>query len=767
VDLNNPTLPTLVVTGGAQHGAFYTVESLPAEVIVGSGTTAGFRLSGEQVDATHIQVTWDVRGLTLRDLGSAAGTFVNGQPVQEQIPLRDGDRVTLGAPGGRGSVKLLVRVPAYVGTLQGVPGLQPGDPLSFPKGAPSTASEGFPGATSSTPYHGIDLEAATGGFGDLPETMVGMAPPPIPDTEPAPSPKSKVPMRSLAILAAGLAAVAVAAYLAWLWLQPKPAIEAAQPAVVQPGQTLTITASNLDAAAESNVVTIGGVAGQVASASADQLVVKVPAGIPPGPAQLVVVSGGTPAGNLTLTVVPTPSFTGLDPDVAMPGDEVQLLGKNLDPLRITVTIADKTVPVVAAEDRSVRVRIPAEIAATPGKSLLVVVKTGGAALAPHKVFLGKLPFVREVKPTAGLPGTKVTIQGAGFDAAPEGNKVLFGGRPAVVLAASTKQLTVVAPDAGDVPDPSAGLVVESKAGTTDVVPFDLRRPSMNTFEPYFYPVPAPAEAGEGKVVVATAIAPFALLSGKGDAPSVAERAVRLSTFLNELVAAAKTSAIALEAKGGDPPGVGVTGRGAFVVVTPEDAAGYASAYTGLRGAPSQAALARHWAVVLDDYVTLFVRNERPLKAIAVTPKAKVLLDLYTDGSRAGGRGVPMALLSPATPALARSLKELSLFVTGGGGSSTIALTGEWTGTMQDGAGPRQIRVRFGSGRGGVFTTMVGSASVDSPLTSVGVAAGGGVVFSVQIRGTQKRFNGKLEGETLRGSVQSKDGTGSFALDLAK
>jgi hypothetical protein len=782
VDLNNPTTPTLVVTGGAQHGAFHTIQSMPAHVIVGAGESATFRLKGDQIAEHHAEVAWDVRGLILRDLGSAAGTFVNGQPVRDELPLRDGDRVSLGAPGGRGAVKLHVRVPAYVGTLQGMPGLLPGQqPMPFvrPPADYDPSAETHPGRSiSSLNEHDalfprdIDLDAPTGAFQDSPATVTGMTPPPLHPLadEEAAAPvglKERFPVRTLVIAAVGLAAIAVVYYAASWWLRPVPAIKAIAPTVVQPGQTFTIAAENLVADAKAVIVTMNGAPLEVTAASPTSVTTTALASIEPGPATIAVISGGTPAGSLTLTVVGKASFAGLEPDVAMPGETVGIAGQNLDPARLSVTIDNKPAEVMQA-DNQLRVTVPAAIVPTPGKGVNVVVKANGVMLPPRKLFLGKLPFVREIAPANGQPGTRVTIKGAGFDETLAGNDVRFGGQQALVLSASAKELVVSAPDAQALAGGETGVVVAAHGGTTSAVPFDLRPVSISMFEPFFYPLPAPAEAGEGKVLVATAIGPFALLTSASESHPVAERAARLCQFLNELVAAAKTGSVAVEARDGNPPGVGIVGRGIFVVATAEDAAGYASAYTGLRTAPSQAALARHWAALLDDYLTLFVRNERPLRAIGVTPKAKVLLDLYADPARgANARGVPMALLRPAAPdmTMARSLRELSLQVSGSGAAAT-ALAGDWLGQMQDNAGPRRIRVEF-SGRGGTFTTFIGSASVDSKVASVSAGGDGTVTFTVQIRGTLKRFTGKLAGESLRGSVQSQDGTGSFSLDLDK
>src|SRR5206468_2555463 len=106
------THPTLIVTGPPCDGTLMTLESPGAERVLGASPDAHLRLEADNVDAIHARVRWDAsRGMLLTDVGSAAGTYVNGERVGAGHVLQDGDRVSLGPPGSRASVKLLVRLP--------------------------------------------------------------------------------------------------------------------------------------------------------------------------------------------------------------------------------------------------------------------------------------------------------------------------------------------------------------------------------------------------------------------------------------------------------------------------------------------------------------------------------------------------------------------------------------------------------------------------------------------------------------------------------
>src|SRR5262245_54200067 len=73
-------------------------EFLPesAEVTLGSGARSQCRLSGDGVADVHASLVRRVnRGVYLINV-SGARTLLNGEPVQEEMLLMDGDRITLG-----------------------------------------------------------------------------------------------------------------------------------------------------------------------------------------------------------------------------------------------------------------------------------------------------------------------------------------------------------------------------------------------------------------------------------------------------------------------------------------------------------------------------------------------------------------------------------------------------------------------------------------------------------------------------------------------
>jgi pSer/pThr/pTyr-binding forkhead associated (FHA) protein len=66
------------------------------EFLIGRGTDCDLRLREEDISRHHCLIHVRQKEMTLSDLGSSNGTFVNGQPVHSQARLKSGDEIQLG-----------------------------------------------------------------------------------------------------------------------------------------------------------------------------------------------------------------------------------------------------------------------------------------------------------------------------------------------------------------------------------------------------------------------------------------------------------------------------------------------------------------------------------------------------------------------------------------------------------------------------------------------------------------------------------------------
>ncbi|MDT0266304.1 DUF1707 and FHA domain-containing protein [Streptomyces sp. DSM 44915] len=79
----------------------------PKPLAIGRAAGSGLRLNDASVSRYHAQLRGTAAGWTLRDLGSANGTWVNGRRVTDTVPVRAGDQLRFGAV----SYRLVAREP--------------------------------------------------------------------------------------------------------------------------------------------------------------------------------------------------------------------------------------------------------------------------------------------------------------------------------------------------------------------------------------------------------------------------------------------------------------------------------------------------------------------------------------------------------------------------------------------------------------------------------------------------------------------------------
>jgi hypothetical protein len=164
-----------------------------------------------------------------------------------------------------------------------------------------------------------------------------------------------------------------------------------------------------------------------------------------------------------------------------------------------------------------------------------------------------------------------------------------------------------------------------------------------------------------------------------------------------------------------------------------------------------------------------------LKALELTPRGKVLTDIYAEALRTAGagNGVPARTVLPPSTSVAKGLRELALLLpTEGQGRAGAALEGLWAGTMAEGSLTKAIKVRLryeGARLVGTLSTQAGKAEMNAPLKAVS-ADKGSVRFSVDIAGGARVFRGTVEAGSLTGTIQKagdRSASGSFAIKFVE
>ena len=818
----NQTHPTLVVTGGELDGTSFIVLLTSKDMLLGASQDCHFQILLGNVDPVHAKVTWGPKGLLLSDALSSSGTFVNGEKIGDNLILSDGDRICLGPPGSKSSCKLVVRIPSSLALPD------PNDELVLVK--PEVGLEPFtPAATGlelqqddsdpDGPAPTVDLRAT----GPAPVSIPEPPPPPPPAApfvagEPEPEPMKKAPAPDYvteppsiapnreaettaprpAPRAAGKAAaksaakparsrtplyavaallLAAGAFFAFrVFFRSPPVIVSAWPARSEPGQTITLSGRGFDENTAANLVRFADRSGQVSTSADNQLAVTIPADLPipqGGDISIVVETRGKPSKPFPFKVYRAPRVTELEPDVAMPGEEILVKGQNLDGKPLTVNVAGMPAEVKEAVPASVRVVVP-QLPVAQGKVVPVNVQIGPDSAKPANLTVGYLPLVTEVKPDKGQAGEKLVIKGRGFDADAEDNEVYFATQPALILAASETELTVVAPAAlGTEGAVTAPVHVKANGAiSSSTVTYVHQRPSATLFAPRFFA--AAVLAHPELAFVSTDLGPVLVLGGpENDVKGTAARAFEKAATLNALVDEAATKPPVFEVRNQPETSVSVQGKDApIVTVRAEDAAAYELPFEpGVRAKrPSVRGLAAYWAALLQDYFTLFVQKQRPLAVLALSPRGRVLMEIYSAALRVpGATGVPLSVLRPLTPTTAKALRDLALVLPAEKESRvTVAVEGLWTGTMEEAiGGPKPIQVRFeqaGGKLGGSLSTSAGKIGMKTPLRDVSFLKNE-VRFAVDLSGSTRIFTGTVQGGNLTGTITrgSDKAAGRFTL----
>jgi hypothetical protein len=810
--------PSLVVTGGPLDGQALALKR-GAEQVLGSGSQCDLRLELGNIDPVHARITWDARGARLSDAGTTTGTYVNGEKIGAAHALQSGDRVFLGPPGSKQSAKLLVVVPEGVTIApdedlvleaEEAPVLfqaeaseplvldEPRAPTPPPRAAPAPPPPAPPARPAPPPPPVRPAAAVPAPPAAAPappprkaekadyqtelpsiapadhKREAPLVPPAAPGAMPRPKaarPRPPVPTVSRPILigvGAGVVGLAGVFGAYKLLYTPPPVIQSVAPPRVEPGGTLSVTGSGLSA---NVVVRIGDHTGKVVSATDTSLSVTLPEmpvrdGVMDVP--VLVESRGGRSNSLFVKVYAAPRIASLTPDVAMPGDEVTATGQNLEGSAVVVQVAEQPAKVLGAQGGSLRFRVPALPIVEPGRPVPVTVTVGGETGKPATLLLGRLPLLVGVAPVRGHAGTRVKLEGRGFDPSVQDNAVSFGTQQALVVQAQPRELVVLAPAIGIETNTLAPVVVRVQGRpTAGEHSFTVTRPPSSTYIPRFFAAGTPEHAGHDHVFVATELGPVLLLAGPGDAPSTLERAERAAAALNAAFeAAAGGKVVAVEVQG-----AALRVGAAVTSASPADAAAYDESWEGVpRGArATPERLAAFWGAIVEDHLRLFVQRQRPMRLLELSPRGRALSDVYAEAARRGPfSGVAPGLVA-GSAGLMRAYREMTLAFPGEA-RAAAAVEGSWSGTVEDQSGQRQVRlvlrVDSGGRLSGTITIGSGQVAMGVPLKEAAYDKGT-LRFVAASGGAARHFVGRVEGDTVSGTVHAsasaQDAIGRFTL----
>ncbi len=98
----------LVVVGGKKDGQRIELRGSTSEVFIGRGQNCQLQIEHPSISSNHAKIRMDWAGITVYDLNSQAGVFINGVRIASSRKLHNGDEISFGIPTSMGGIKLIL-----------------------------------------------------------------------------------------------------------------------------------------------------------------------------------------------------------------------------------------------------------------------------------------------------------------------------------------------------------------------------------------------------------------------------------------------------------------------------------------------------------------------------------------------------------------------------------------------------------------------------------------------------------------------------------
>ncbi len=226
-------------------------------------------------------------------------------------------------------------------------------------------------------------------------------------------------------------------------IQYTPVVSAFEPTAAAPGSRVAIRGERFGRDPRVVSVTVGGRAVTLRRVLPNRIDVDIPEGTPSGKIAVSVNGVGPVESNASFTVLTPVQVTSFSPTTGPANSEVTIRGGGFspDPAGNEVFVGRNRIDVLAASANELRVRMTA-----PRSGLLRVrVPHNGEARSASPFVLTQPPVVRSFTPSAGAPGTEVTITGDNFGTALALVRVRIGNRPMQVRSVANGEIVAVVP----------------------------------------------------------------------------------------------------------------------------------------------------------------------------------------------------------------------------------------------------------------------------------------------------------------------------------
>lgn len=219
---------------------------------------------------------------------------------------------------------------------------------------------------------------------------------------------------------------------------PELNIEQYFPSSGKGGTLVRIQGSGFSTDYNTTSVQFSGVKGEVISLTEEEVVVQAPLRGKTGPVKLKNAGRDIEVGTYTYQAL---SVQALSPAKSQGGSQISIKGEGFSSVEAPpkVFFSQEEATVLSASDTVLVVEVPKE---GSGVGPVRVQVDDMEATGPNFIFMG----IEQMRPMSGGQGTRVRIEGEGFEELQANNEVTFNGKKALVETASPTALVVIAPE---------------------------------------------------------------------------------------------------------------------------------------------------------------------------------------------------------------------------------------------------------------------------------------------------------------------------------
>lgn len=257
-----------------------------------------------------------------------------------------------------------------------------------------------------------------------------------------------------------------------------PLVKDFYPALATWDDTVTVVGENFSSVLSNNVIKFNEVEGSVLKAAGDTLHIKVPYGLIEEFSSVSVSRAGNVSTLEKKFQLRAPILASISPSSGTAGTNVIVSGQYIKSLNTKIYFNDIEATIVSGSSNSFQCKLPTNL---PSGIIEVKLVTGSGNLFDTLPFEVKGPKLLQLVPSIAGEGDQIKLIGDFFSDDVMLNEVKFDNSPAIVLAASRTELTVIVPAHVNSKNPTISITISGAQASSNA--FSFYPPEIESFTP--------------------------------------------------------------------------------------------------------------------------------------------------------------------------------------------------------------------------------------------------------------------------------------------